>query len=192
MKRNWKLIQLVVVIGWLASLLLINPPHSYACSCAVPGSVSAELRNSSVVFAGKVTDSESFGALMNGYPQMRYTFQVSEVWKGSVKSTIIVESGMGGGDCGAGFVDDEEYLVYAYGTGPYYTSMCTRTASLSAATEDLDELGEGDIPEPAPPVTGFNMLPLIIASCGAVMLLGFATAFFVYRFLMRRSQSYGD
>lgn len=185
MQQLSKIVRLLAVIGWIASLMLISPTRAFACSCAMPTSVSAELRNSGAVFAGKVIRSESTGSMFSAYHQMSVTFQVSEVWKGPVEDTIVVTTGMGGGDCGSGFVMDEEYLVFAYGTGPYGTSMCSRTALLSAATEDLEELGEGEIPPPSTRVSSFGVLPLAIAMCGAVMLGMFAAAFVIYRRMSR-------
>lgn len=187
MKHKLSMIQLFVLIGWLAGLLVINVPRTYACSCAMPSSASVEMRNSGAVFAGKVVSAERDN-LAGGYSQMSVTFEVSDVWKGNVKDTVVVTTGMGGGDCGSDFVVGEEYLVYAYGSGPYSTSSCSRTSVLSAATEDLEELGESTKPEPSSQFNSLNSLPLIIGVCGAVMLVMFAAAFLLYRVLSRPSQ----
>ncbi len=57
---------------------------------------------------------------------------------------------------------NEEYLVYANETdGDFHVNLCSRTASLAAATFDLNELGKGEIPSKQTPPSeeksnGFN------------------------------------
>ena len=47
--------------------------------------------------------------------------------------------------CGFGFRLGEEYIVYSYNG---WTWLCTRTAIMEMAKEDLVELGEGRSPQP--------------------------------------------
>ena len=55
-----------------------------------------------------------------------------------------------GGSCGFAFEEGEEYIVYAYDGAntdeSYSVNICSRTALLSQAQEDLDAFGDGDAP----------------------------------------------
>ncbi len=56
-------------------------------------------------------------------------------------SLALVRTGMGGGDCGYGFVSGESYFVYAYnegeGAGVLWVSDCGATKRLAQAHTDL-------------------------------------------------------
>ena len=68
--------------------------------------------------------------------------QVSTVWKGRVRETMIVRAG---GGCGFDFSVGTEYLVYARGS---FVSVCSATVRASRAQEHLQVLGQGSTPEP--------------------------------------------
>ncbi len=56
----------------------------------------------------------------------------------------MIKTGLGGGDCGYKFIENEEYLVYGYiRDGISRTNICTGTKLLTAAKEDLKFLGVG-------------------------------------------------
>ena len=62
---------------------------------------------------------------------------------------MVVTTGKDGAICGFGFSTDGDakYLVYANGKPEELTtSLCTRTATLDAAKDDLKELGESQKP----------------------------------------------
>lgn len=72
-------------------------------------------------------------------------FQTTKSWKGMNKTIIPISTGRGGGDCGYEFEVNKEYIVYAshaYGVPDHYlvTSICSRTAPVSEATEDISFL----------------------------------------------------
>ncbi len=67
-------------------------------------------------------------------------FAVSERFVGAKENFVEVTTGMGGGDCGLDFERGRGYLVYAYRnqtTRELYTGVCTRTAYLENAAEDI-------------------------------------------------------
>ena len=135
-------------------LFLGNPELVHACKCAVPGTPSEELENSSAVFVGRVVSiHHSFDPNASSVtPDDRTTveFEVSAVWKGTVHEGMYITTPPPLGSCGFTFVAGEEYIVYGhdgkYGEGGYTVSICSRTALIGQAQADIDELGEGQAP----------------------------------------------
>jgi len=87
----------------------MTPTAVYACTCAVSPSATAGLRRSTAVFTEKATDMQW------GLMTVRVTFDVSEVWKGSVQKVQTVQTSRSETSCGFDFAVDKEYLVYANG-----------------------------------------------------------------------------
>ena len=134
---------------------LVNPGPVHACKCAQPGSPSEELEKFSSVFAGRVV-SIQHSYVPNGTsvtPEDRTTvrLEVSAVWKGLVHEDMYITTPPTGGNCGFTFDEGEEYIVYAndspYAGGGYTAGICSRTALLGRAQDDLDALGEGQTPQ---------------------------------------------
>ena len=160
-KRQWIGLTPVSVIAVSLALMLSvlwflgNPGQVHACSCAQPGTPSEELEKFSAVFAGRVVSiRHSFDRdAASVSPEDRTTvgFEVSAVWKGTVYEDMYITTPPTGGSCGFTFVEGEEYIVYAhdsaYGDDSYTVGICSRTALLGQAQEDIDVLGEGHAPE---------------------------------------------
>ena len=132
----------------LAAALLCVPQLAEACSCAWPGRACTALARTTVVFSGRVS---SIGEVRTaeGYTQVLVRFDVLESFKGVNGKTVEVTTGQGGGDCGIRFERGVEYLVYAHywdKTDRLYTGICTRTAKLKDAGEDVDYLRRRDDP----------------------------------------------
>ena len=143
--------------------LLAHPTHASACSCVRPGLPAREFRESHAVFTGKVLkivdeylpvfsmvdkilttirQPPYFWSHAGKYVGFRIFFGVNDSWKGVEETTVVVDTGYGMGDCGYPFVVSNDYLVYAsypYGIPNNYwiTSICSRNAEISAATDDL-------------------------------------------------------
>lgn len=143
-------------VGWygLLVLMLYNffPLSAIACSCVENRGVEEALEQAEAVFSGRVLDvKEQKGA--DGYLAKAVHFSVDRAWKGVNETEIIIATGLGGGDCGIDFIVGEEYLVYANQSSwhasiaPLEAIICSRTTSLATAEEDLQELGEGTLPE---------------------------------------------
>lgn len=120
----------------LVTLMLLFGPVRVVvgCSCGPPGPACEELGKAGAVFVGKVTSS----VLGNGVDgnAIRYFFEVIEAFRGvhgPVVTTISTPM------CGYLFEVDRQYLVYATAgkTGLQTAGVCTRTAPLEAAGEDL-------------------------------------------------------
>ena len=147
------LLGLVLIVG--AVWILGNPGPVHACKCSQPGSPAEELEKFSAVFTGRVV------SIQHSYdpdevpvsPEDRTTvgLEISDVWKGIVHEDMHITTPPTGGSCGFSFIEGEEYIVYAYDSpyadGGYTAGICSRTALLVQAQEDLDALGEGYAPQ---------------------------------------------
>ena len=164
-----KSIHLMICVAILFTLFA-RPSSVDACSCAAGVTVTEEFAQDDAVFTGTVIRIVDHYAPIFAYldyilsklgssPYFFYHFvenderrlgfsvffKVIDSWKGVEKTLAEVNTGRGGGDCGYQFVVGEEYLVYAnpaYGIPDNYwvTGICTRTAPLSNAKEDLNYL----------------------------------------------------
>lgn len=164
-----------VILLFISFTVCAFPSTSYACKCVEPKSPTEELEESSAVFSGKVIDQ-----LEKGRTQI-ILFEVKESWKGFNESQVIVETVNSSSSCGYEFEDGKEYMVYTNETdGHLEVSLCSRTDLLSAASEDIDELGKGEEPseqvtldlseEGQPPV--WIMLSLLIIAFGLAVFYG--------------------
>lgn len=100
------------------------------------------LSSSYAVFSGTVAnvepnESTKFGGLT-------VTLQVAKVWKGDIGDEVQVHTAGNSAACGYSFAKGETYLVYATRdeADPMRVSLCSRTAPVSKAGEDLEFLGE--------------------------------------------------
>jgi hypothetical protein len=137
---------------FLITLLMLLHTNAVACSCGTPSEptlkerVNKELKNSAVVFSGRVVSVTKIPISTN----VAVKFLTNEFWKGSLGEHVTVITGGKNGICGFRFRVGESYLVYAGNAGEkkdLFTHSCTRTARLSVSGEDLKILGE---PRPAP------------------------------------------
>lgn len=164
---------LLALFFLLITALFRAPLPALACSCAPPGAPDAEMEKSAAVFSGRVTAVEApgpVGGVISSADRVKYTFQVSKVWKGPVAPMINVSSARDSASCGYEFQIGEEYLVYATeAQGALTSSLCSRTQPLVRAEEDLQVLGAGQIP-PEPERPSVLASPLGYLSIGAVLL----------------------
>jgi len=183
--KNPKLIFLVVTFFTLSLFTAISTPSAFACSCVMPGTPSEELKEATAVFSGTVIDIDRN---LTGYGY-KVKFDIEKIWKGISDKTVVVSTGMGGGDCGYGFKEGERYFVYAYGDDSLSANICSRTRLLSVAGEDLSVLGDGNAPLSQPnspqgggPLNLSNNLIFIIIL--AVIILGFI----IYKVILSRKK----
>jgi len=201
-----QVIHVLVILGLLGSLF-VEIERVYACSCAQPDRPEVSLERATAVFSGRVT------AVARGLPGQRLgfrsdypfiyryhdfdsgtkiTFETAVIWKGEPYQNIIINTGMGGGDCGlmGGLTAGSEWLVYAYGEQEFLRSnICTRTRPLADVVGDLSVLGAGDTPtipgvnEPEPTV----VLGWAVGSC----MIGIALLVATFILIKRRRQPDG-
>ena len=105
-------------------------------------SPSEGLSSSHAVFTGEVTKLEPNTATK--FAGVAVTLRVHKVWKGDVGEQVEVHTAGSSAACGYGFAIGETYLVYASRdeADPMRVSLCSRTAPLADAKEDLDFLGK--------------------------------------------------
>ena len=149
MKRNGLLAAAVVTCLWTA-----EAPVG-ACSCIGSGPSCEATWQAAAVFAGEVVSIEEAVVdrpeIRPGFKEhvQRVTFRVTEPFRGIDAATVIVQTGLGGGDCGYGFSVRQAYLVYAHRyKDRLSTGICSRTRPLAAAAEDLAYL-RGPARQPA-------------------------------------------
>ncbi len=147
MTRTMRILLLLFII---ASMLTIETGSAYACSCAPPGPPDEELINAAAVFTGKVVGlakpKGGLGPISSADP-IKVTFQVDQVWKGSVSQTTTITTARSGASCGYTFEKGGEYIVYAHGQeNNLSVSLCSRTQPLDTAEDDLALLGIGAVP----------------------------------------------
>jgi hypothetical protein len=95
-----------------------------------------------MIFVGKVIALKQQFSSQQGQQFLTklVSFEASETFRGTPTHHVNVVTGMGGGDCGFPFKSGGEYLVYTYANGASAvpsTGICTRTAAVSDAGEDL-------------------------------------------------------
>jgi hypothetical protein len=75
-------------------------------------------------------------------PVMEASFEVSRSYRGAQQKSILIKTGVGGGDCGFHFEVGEQYLVYAFAdeSGHLSTGICSGTALLEESKANLSYL----------------------------------------------------
>src|SRR5438270_9015897 len=134
-----KYVQLV-----LASCIVVffSSSRAFACECAGTRPACQEYWEATAVFTGTVIESHRITVNDGGYShEMRAVhLSIDQSFRGVEGAEVEVLTGLGGGDCGFGFRQAQQYLVYAYRSdsdGKLYTSICTGTRSVSEAANDL-------------------------------------------------------
>ncbi|MDF2921410.1 MAG: hypothetical protein K0R57_324 [Paenibacillaceae bacterium] len=145
------LFSMLIIAGMF---LVIKPAEVQACSCAPPFPVSVELERKTAIFSGKaisVVQPEQKRVMSSADP-VTITFEVTTVWKGELGRQAVVYTAVSGESCGfTGFVEGKEYIVFAYDSQDrLQTGRCEKTMLLSAAAEELKELGPGYPPQELP------------------------------------------
>lgn len=123
---------LLLLTMWLLGVLGFST-QSFACSCMMPADAVTSMQNSDSVFAGKVVNISNKDMINS------VEFEVDTIWKGIEPTRITVETAEQSATCGYNFMQDEEYLVYAYNKqdGWLWVSLCSRTSSLKNAQDDV-------------------------------------------------------
>lgn len=135
---------LVVVLGLVS--LAGGPRSLSACTCAPAGSPHQELERADAVFSGRV-ESIAPARMPGDDPEwpsrLAVTLRLLAVWKGLPDGELAtVYTASQSAACGFGFEKGKKYMVYAYDSGGELTAtLCSRTALLKQAEEDLAGLG---------------------------------------------------
>jgi hypothetical protein len=147
----------IIILGCASviTMLLSLAAPAKACSCIAPGPPCQAYGRSSAVFSGQVLEIVPFDG--GGYPQKLVRFAVSEAFRGISGSSVEIVTGNGGGDCGYPFKVGESYLVYSHSSpqdNRHYAGICSRTAPLSEASQDIEYLRGLSVAEPGGQIFG--------------------------------------
>jgi len=138
----WMMSALILFIG-----LAGNPGHTYACTCVGKLDAAAARDQSDVIFTGKVVSIKKEQLSMKAIKQLDVRFDIDQVWKGKVASELTVKTNLSSDSCGFSFAEGKSYIVYGVSTGTdIQVGLCSRTASLDEADEDIALLGGAAIP----------------------------------------------
>ena len=134
-----------------SALVLAAPaPPASACSCVVQ-SRAEHVDNASALFVGTLAERDQDGQ------SVTYTFDVHEVFKGSVTRTTQVWTGAQESACGRpDLTKGEDFLVFANASGEsdrLSISLCDGTVGVGPTPiEQVERLtGQGVAPEPGGP-----------------------------------------
>ena len=127
---------------WTVLLVPLTSEVVLPCTCAGRPSACEAYGQSEAVFVGKVSaiSTELYNLQEGQSLRKRVKFDVIESFEGAEEEKVTVVTGIGGGDCGYGFKPGGTYLVYAHeddDAGTLGTGICTRTAPVDAAEDDL-------------------------------------------------------
>lgn len=160
----------ICLLFFLVSLFSLPfAPTSFACSCLPHGTPSQELEKSDAVFSGEVLNVKTDNSTLQA------KIRVKEAWKGMDSKEVTVHTSIDSASCGVNFETGKEYIIYAYQEeGKYTTYLCSRTAELAHAGEDLKELGEGTIPTKSGDAAANSPSTqnLVVGSLGLFLALG--------------------
>ncbi|WP_020618528.1 stalk domain-containing protein [Paenibacillus daejeonensis] len=134
--------------------LLLMPQQADACSCMPPSGPAEEMEKKEFVFSGTVTEIVEPAEIQSSGDPVAVHFDVDTVWKGEIGAQTEVSTPFSSATCGFYFEVGQAYIVYGSVTeeGTQQVVLCSRTAPLEQATEDLSVLGEGVKPGEEPPV----------------------------------------
>ena len=130
---------LFVCLLGVSSFALTSEASACSCMRLTP---AEGLSSSQAVFTGEVVSVEKNETTKFG--GLEATLRVEDVWKGDIGAQVVVHTAASSAACGYNFVVGTKYLVYAYTdeTDPMRVSLCSRTAPVENAKEDLDSLGK--------------------------------------------------
>jgi hypothetical protein len=153
---------------WIVISLLAHGVSGFACKCAPPlpevrtwlARAEAEINHTPVIFEGRLDKIELQGWPLKPEPGktifispesygIRVKFSGTHLYRGEPKGDLVVETGLGMGDCGYPFEAGQSYLVYAWpdDSGALATNICAGTRPLEYAQTAL-RLLRGDPPSP--------------------------------------------
>lgn len=124
----------------IVALSAVSAGRALACSCAGTKVPCQAYGEASAVFVGTVIDSRIVTVKRGNYDNQQRVVRlaIDSPFRGVEGAEVEVQTGLGGGDCGFGFVHTRQYLVYAYEhEGKLSTGICTRTRPIARAAEDL-------------------------------------------------------
>lgn len=132
---------LATILASIITLVICVP--CYPCSCAGTPKPDASFQGSDAVFAGTVMGVDSSSIESPDQFYLPFLFNVTHVWKGEARDSIVVETARYTSMCGIAFKTGVSYLVYARDyNGGLKAHGCGRTRPLEDAIWDRYWLSE--------------------------------------------------
>ncbi|WP_100405542.1 hypothetical protein [Bacillus solitudinis] len=143
--------KVLILLMMIVSIVFpLFPTTGFACSCVVPPPVEELVGGDTVIFSGtvkKIEEESKYNPIQSSADRLAVLIEVDRTWQGLEDSQVIVYTAISSASCGFNFQVNEQYLIYASENGDgYEVSLCSRTALLANAQEDVDILGEGQAP----------------------------------------------
>jgi hypothetical protein len=128
--------------SWALAAAVCWPGTAAACSCVSVRSAPEMYESASAVFVGRVVTRTRLpdGGGTSWRDAYAVEFAVSDWFKGPGGDRVVVVTGDGGGDCGVAFEVGETCLVYAFGSDPLVTHLCSRSGPLNMCVGDIRQL----------------------------------------------------
>ncbi|WP_223701459.1 hypothetical protein [Sutcliffiella deserti] len=176
----------IIILGFMVVAISFSfVQSSSACSCLKPGSPLEELQKYDAVFAGEIINVDEKWSSN----RKKVKIKVKDTWKGINITEVNVYTYKDSAGCGVNFELGKEYIVYAnLEDGIYTSSLCSRTAELANAQEDLQQLGKGNSPVQSPDADNKNTDRdpttdnIVFGTLGVVLVLGSS---FLYRWKIK-------
>ncbi|MGE4443956.1 MAG: hypothetical protein AB7E37_03115 [Candidatus Altimarinota bacterium] len=134
--------KIITKICSVVGLSIFFASQTFACSCIPSESPEISLEKATGVFVGTVGNIEKSGMIDNligDFPQKKVYFTVSNEIKETYGHNTSITTSNDGASCGYEFEIGKEYLVYTYGEKEnQQVSLCSRTAELAYAQEDIE------------------------------------------------------
>ena len=124
----------------------LQTAKAQACSCRAPATTAKAFKHSVAVFRGKVVkisvpSLDRIGVTHTG--AQRVKFEIVKQWKGESSDITVVVTQLTSDECGFGFEDQKEYLVYVVAEPKQIqTGICTGTKSAADAEHEMQELDQ--------------------------------------------------
>ena len=135
--------KIIILILSIFLFITLNTNQTFACSCLMNESPNISTEKATSVFIWKVTKIEESSIVNNlmDYRKNYVTFNVSSNIKWISDNEITIFTAKDSATCWYNFEEEKEYIVYTYwDENKQEVSLCSRTALLTDANEDLEIL----------------------------------------------------
>ena len=133
--------KLLIIIAIVMLLIIPIVPNSYACSCGGYGSIEEKVKQTDIIFSGKVLER------IEDVKKKTFIFEIDKLWKNNSdiilleQKNITIFTALDESACGTDFIVGLDYLVYVYTQGKTaHTSLCSGSDLLFLKNTELQYL----------------------------------------------------
>lgn len=137
--------KILLLLLFVFSSLFINVWNTYACSCMLPKHPLEAIDETDKVFIGEVKEVKEISKIFDFW-DVKYneiSFDIIYNVKESPEESVKIITAKDSAACWVDFELNKKYIVYAYldsDNNEYSVSLCSRTANIDYAIEDLQSL----------------------------------------------------